>query len=57
MLGSGVLNMILSVTQDEKAKNRDVILNIRARRAQRDLIDEVSELLVKSRSYFMLSVA
>ncbi len=34
-----------------------VILNIRARRAQRDLIDEAAELLGKSRSDFMLSVA
>ena len=34
--------MTLSVTQEEKVKNRDVTLNIRARRAQRDLIDEAA---------------
>lgn len=43
--------------QEENVKNRDVTLNIRARRSQRDLIDEAAELLGKSRSDFMLSVA
>ena len=49
--------MILSETQKEKAKNRDVTLNIRARRAQRDLIDEAAALMGTSRSDFMLSAA
>jgi len=44
-------------TQEDNAKNRDVTLNIRARRAQRDLIDEAAALLGTSRSDFMLSVA
>ena len=49
--------MTLLVSQEEKVKNRDVTLNIRARRAQRDLIDEAAELLGTSRSDFMLSAA
>ena len=49
--------MILSATQGKKVKNRDVTLNIRARRAQRDLIDEAATLLGTSRSDFMLSAA
>ena len=49
--------MILSETQEEKAKNRDVTLNIRARKAQRDLIDEAAALMGTSRSDFMLSAA
>ncbi len=49
--------MVLSHTHDNKAKNRDVTLNIRARRSQRDLIDEAAELLGTSRSDFMLSSA
>jgi uncharacterized protein (DUF1778 family) len=49
--------MILSETQEAQAKNRDVTLNIRARRAQRDLIDEAAALLGTSRSDFMLSAA
>jgi uncharacterized protein (DUF1778 family) len=43
--------------QEDNALNRDVTLNIRARRAQRDLIDEAAALLGKSRSDFMLSAA
>ena len=43
--------------QEDNAKNRDVTLNIRARRAQRDLIDEAAALLGTSRSDFMLSAA
>ena len=49
--------MILSATQGKKVKNRDVTLNIRARRAQRDLIDEAATLSGTSRSDFMLSAA
>ena len=49
--------MILSVTHEEKASNRDITLNIRARKAQRDLIDEAAALLGTSRSDFMLSAA
>ena len=49
--------MILTETQSENAKKRDVTLNIRARRAQRDLIDEAAALLGTSRSDFMLSAA
>ncbi len=49
--------MILTKTQEENAKKRDVTLNIRARRTQRDLIDEAAALLGTNRSDFMLSVA
>ena len=49
--------MTLSETQEAQAKNRDVTLNIRARKAQRDLIDEAAALLGTNRSDFMLSVA
>lgn len=49
--------MILSESQDAQAKNRDVTLNIRARKAQRDLIDEAAALMGTSRSDFMLSAA
>jgi len=43
--------------QEDNALNRDVTLNIRARRAQRDLIYEAAELLGTSRSDFMLQAA
>jgi uncharacterized protein (DUF1778 family) len=43
--------------QEDNAKNRDVTLNIRARRSQRDLIDEAAALLGTSRSDFMLQAA
>jgi uncharacterized protein (DUF1778 family) len=43
--------------EEDNAQNRDVTLNIRARRAQRDLIDEAAALLGTSRSDFMLSAA
>ncbi len=49
--------MNLSQTQEENTKNRDVTLNIRVRKAQRDLIDEAATLLGTSRSDFMLSAA
>ncbi len=47
----------MSHTHDNKAKNRDVTLNIRARLSQRDLIDKAADLLGTSRNDFMLSVA
>lgn len=43
--------------QDDDKANRDITLNIRARRLQRDLIDEAADLLGTSRSDFMLSAA
>jgi len=43
--------------QEDNTKTRDVTLNIRARSAQRDLIDEAAALLGTSRSEFMLSAA
>ncbi len=49
--------MISTETPHENTKNRDVTLNIRARRTQRDLIDEAAALLGTSRSDFMLSSA
>lgn len=49
--------MNLPKKQETQAKNRDVTLNIRARRAQRELIDEAAALLGTSRSDFMLSAA
>lgn len=36
---------------------RDININIRAKRAQRELIDQAAELLGKSRSDFMLEAA
>lgn len=38
-------------------KTRDININIRARRRQRELIDQAAELLGKSRSDFMLDTA
>lgn len=38
-------------------RTRDVTINIRAKRTQRDLIDQAAELLHKSRSDFMLETA
>ena len=49
--------MNLSATQGKKVKKKDVTLNIRALRAQRDLIDEAAALSGTSRSDFMLSAA
>jgi len=49
--------MNLTDTQEDNAQNRNVTLNIRARRAQRDLIDEAAALLGTSRSDFMLQAA
>ncbi|MGB3206720.1 MAG: DUF1778 domain-containing protein [Crinalium sp.] len=41
----------------EASRNRDVSINIRAQRAQCDLIDQAAEVLGKSRSDFMLETA
>ena len=49
--------MITTETQEKHGGNRDVTLNIRAHRAQRDLIDQAATLLGTSRSDFMLSAA
>jgi uncharacterized protein (DUF1778 family) len=38
-------------------QTRDININIRAKRTQRDLIDEAAELLGKTRSDFMLETA
>lgn len=38
-------------------QTRDININIRARRTQRDLIDQAAELLGKTRSDFMLETA
>jgi uncharacterized protein (DUF1778 family) len=38
-------------------QTRDININIRAKRAQRDLIDQAAELLGKTRSDFMLETA
>lgn len=39
------------------ASRRDVMINIRARQRQRDLIDEAAAVLGKNRSDFMLEIA
>lgn len=39
------------------APGRDVLINIRARKAQRDIIDQAAESLGKNRSDFMLETA
>lgn len=39
------------------SRTRDININIRAKRAQRDLIDQAAELVGKSRSDFMLESA
>ena len=39
------------------ASKRDVMINIRARQRQRDLIDEAAAVLGKNRSDFMLETA
>lgn len=44
-------------TSDASAQTRDININIRAKRRQRDLIDQAAELLGKTRSDFMLETA
>lgn len=41
----------------EESKHRDVTINLRAKRAQRALIDRAAEALGKNRSDFMLEAA
>lgn len=43
--------------QDPGTQTRSININIRAKRMQRDLIDQAAELLGKSRSDFMLETA
>jgi uncharacterized protein (DUF1778 family) len=42
---------------ENSGQTRDLNINIRAKRGQRDLIDHAAELLGKSRSDFMLETA
>lgn len=42
---------------DSNSTARDININIRAKRTQRDLIDQAADLLGKSRSDFMLETA
>ena len=49
--------MQLTETADGGGQPRDTNINIRAKRAQRDLIDQAAELLGKTRSDFMLETA
>lgn len=44
-------------SNETNAETRDVNINIRAKRTQRDLIDQAAELQGKSRSDFMLEIA
>jgi len=44
-------------SNEKTAPNRDVILNIRARSAQRDLIDQAADILGTTRTDFMLAAA
>jgi uncharacterized protein (DUF1778 family) len=50
-------SMQSSETRANSAQLRDITINIRAKRTQRDLIDQAAELLGKSRSDFMLETA
>ena len=44
-------------TTERSGQTRDININIRAQRRQRDLIDQAAELLGKTRSDFMLETA
>lgn len=44
-------------TTENSGQTRDININIRAKRKQRDLIDQAAELLGKTRSDFMLETA
>lgn len=44
-------------TTESSTQTRDININIRAKRRQRDLIDQAAELLGKTRSDFMLETA
>jgi uncharacterized protein (DUF1778 family) len=43
--------------QETGSQTRDININIRAKRTQRDLIDQAAEILGKTRSDFMLETA
>lgn len=49
--------MIPTEMNESSGQTRDININIRAKRTQRDLIDHAAELLGKSRSDFMLETA
>jgi uncharacterized protein (DUF1778 family) len=49
--------MLTSTGEEPSLQVRDVTINIRAKRDQRDLIDRAAELQGKSRSEFMLESA
>ena len=49
--------MSTSAFEETVSQNRDVIINIRAKQTQRDLIDHAAEIQGKSRSEFMLETA
>jgi hypothetical protein len=53
----GGSSMLPSETRANSAQPRDININIRAKRTQRDLIDQAAEMLGKSRSDFMLETA
>lgn len=49
--------MLTTKTNEGSGQPRDININIRAKRQQRDLIDQAAELLGKTRSDFMLETA
>ena len=49
--------MLSTESPNSANQTRDININIRAKRAQRDLIDQAAELLGKTRSDFMLEIA
>lgn len=49
--------MLSTDLSDRAVQARDITINIRAKRAQRDLIDEAADLLGRARSDFMLETA
>lgn len=49
--------MLSTETPDSRGQTRDIKINIRVKRAERDLIDQAAELLNKTRSDFMLRIA
>ncbi|RUQ27589.1 MAG: DUF1778 domain-containing protein [Candidatus Competibacteraceae bacterium] len=49
--------MAQATSNKESALGRDVTINIRAQRRQRDLIDQAAAMLGKNRSDFMLEIA
>lgn len=49
--------MLPTKSNQNSGQTRDININIRAKRTQRDLIDQAAELLGKTRSDFMLETA